>query len=256
MRLMNIDYNHEQNRHTLEGPKAALPLLFPEGMPPKILDVGCGTGTWLRAALDLGAGSVMGVDGVEVDTETLLFDSSCFQHHDLTQPLNLHRSFDVVLCLEVGEHLPPQCAPTLVQTLTRHADTIVFSAACPRQSGQHHVNCQWPEYWQELFNQCGYMGGDSLRWKLWEVEEIEPWYRQNIFLARKDPDGAGKEPRIRRVVHPEIELSGRKATEAQKKEVREEQMRQIEKGSKSVAWYWEALFSAHMAKVKRLFSTK
>ena len=34
------------------------------------------------------------------------------------------------------------------------------------------------------------------------MEEVEPWYRQNLFVAVKDPVKAGKEPRIPAVVHP------------------------------------------------------
>jgi len=41
--------------HTLQGAAAALSAIFGSGAPKSLLDVGCGTGTWLRAAMDLGA---------------------------------------------------------------------------------------------------------------------------------------------------------------------------------------------------------
>jgi ubiquinone/menaquinone biosynthesis C-methylase UbiE len=42
--FMAIDYEHSQNIHTLNGPQAALPVLFADNKPTSLLDVGCGTG--------------------------------------------------------------------------------------------------------------------------------------------------------------------------------------------------------------------
>ena len=201
---MGVDYNHAANLHTIEGPLAALPKLFPEGMPASILDVGCGTGTWLRAAFDLGVTDIFGIDGVDIPPENLLFDANRFKRYDLTAPIDLGRRFEVVLCLEVAEHLQAEFAQVIIETLTKHSDRIVFSAAIPvLQGGQHHVNCQWPEYWQGLFNRRGFVCEDSLRSRIWNDQQIELWYRQNIFLACHDSD-AGKEPRIRSLIHPEM----------------------------------------------------
>ena len=33
------------------------------GVPGSVVDLGCGTGAWLKAAQDLGTGAVLGVDG-------------------------------------------------------------------------------------------------------------------------------------------------------------------------------------------------
>ena len=200
---MIIDYDHTANRHTLAGPRAALPKLFPFGLPKSILDVGCGTGTWLRAAIDDGISDVIGIDGVEIPEDQLLFPSDKFQCLDLGAPVDLGHRFELVICLEVAEHLDQGSSRILIRTLTRHADVILFSAACPGQCGQHHVNCQWPKYWQGLFNSEGYACEDSARWKIWDDPLIEFWYRQNIFTARRNPN-AGKEPRIKSIIHPEM----------------------------------------------------
>ncbi len=142
---MGVEYNHEQNLHTQEGPRAALPLILEGTKPKSLLDVGCGLGTWMKAALGLGIPEVLGVDGVSLGKDKLLVPAELFRLHDLTKSWSLGRRFEVALCLEVAEHLEAGSAATLIDSLVSHADVIYFSAACPGQPGQHHVNCQWPE---------------------------------------------------------------------------------------------------------------
>jgi len=199
-----IDYDHDRNQHSLTGAKIALDRFLSMLKATSLLDVGAGKGNWLAAALQIGVHDVLGLDGVPPENRELFVDSSLIKTVDLTQPVYLNRKFDIALCLEVAEHLDAGSAHTLVETLCTHSDQVVFSAACPGQRGQHHVNCQWPAFWQQLFNARGFACFDSLRWAIWDESRIEPWYRQNVFLARKDPNRAGSEARIPSVIHPEM----------------------------------------------------
>jgi SAM-dependent methyltransferase len=210
---MTIDYSHRQNQHSIAGAAAALPQIFCGWRPESMLDVGCGTGTWMRAALDIGVRDVFGIDGVEVKSDDFAVEPSRRAIVNLTQAWRLERRFDVVLCLEVAEHLNEPHAPTLIDALVDHTDYVVFSAACPNQRGQHHVNCQWPEYWQSLFNQREFVCSDEVRWRIWDDERIEPWYRQNMFVATRDKSMAGLDPRIRPVLHPGVWSNAAKALE-------------------------------------------
>jgi hypothetical protein len=245
---MSVDYNHSLNIHTLEGPQAAFPEIFRSGIPHSLLDVGCGTGTWLKVAMDCGIEELMGVDGVTIPPEQLLVPGNCFQVRDLTISWDLGRRFDAALCLEVAEHLDESHSGTLLDVLTRHSDIIIFSAACPGQPGQHHVNCQWPAYWQQLFNRRGYVCCDAVRWRIWEMEAVEPWYRQNMFTARHAPDEAGKELRIPAVLHPKI-VPSFEAEMAVK--VFSAHVEQIQKGRLPLGWYLNVPFRASWAKLKR-----
>jgi SAM-dependent methyltransferase len=199
-----IDYRHKLNRHGAQGPLVALPILLDGIRADSLLDVGCGTGTWLRAALDMGVERVRGIDGVALPASDLHVDPALIHVRDLSQDWKAEQRYDVALCLEVAEHLDESAAQPLIRKLTEHSDRVVFSAAPPWQGGQHHVNRQWPPYWQDLFNRHGFACYDRLRWKIWERREIEPWYRQNVFLAEKNEKEAGSEPRIPSVVHPDI----------------------------------------------------
>lgn len=184
----------------------ALACLLDGWRPADLLDVGCGNGTWLCAAMQLGIEDVAGLDGVALPQEALHVPAQLVRHCDLGGTWGVTRRFELVLSLEVAEHLSPDAATGFVQSLTSCGDRIFFSAATPWQEGQHHVNCQWPEYWQKLFNQHGFACRDVLRWKIWNDSRIEPWYRQNIFFAEKHPE-AGREPRIPGVIHPDCMAS-------------------------------------------------
>lgn len=200
---MNIDYDHSRNSHGVTSPALVLPLLLELAPIRSIVDVGCGTGVWLQTARRLGVEHVLGLDGVRLPESRFLLEPACFRQQDFTQPWHLDRRYDLCLCLEVAEHLPAESAPALVRNLCAAADLVAFSAAIPHQSGQHHVNCRWPAYWQEHFNREGFACEDTLRPRIWDRADIEPWYRQNLFIARRAPT-AGKEPRLAALIHPDI----------------------------------------------------
>jgi SAM-dependent methyltransferase len=202
--MRKIDFDHSRNIHTQEGPRAALPVILEIIRAKSILDVGCGVGIWLKTAQECGVTDVFGVDGVDVAPERLQISASLFRQQDFACPWSLGRRFEAVFCLEVAEHLTQKSAGVLIDALVAHSDNVIFGAAIPGQPGQNHINCQWPDYWQKLFNERGYACSDELRWRIWDDERIEPWYRQNIFVARHDPEQAGKEPRIPAAVHPGI----------------------------------------------------
>lgn len=83
------------------------------------------------------------------------------QQWDLKQELDLHRKFDLVWCFKVAGHIHPYFVPSLIRTLTNHADTIVMSAAHPGQGGNGHFNEQPRSYWIDLFASYGYRHNDE-----------------------------------------------------------------------------------------------
>lgn len=242
-----IDYCHARNDHRPDGPLVALPIVLAslDKRPSSLLDIGCGTGTWLAAAKTAGIDDVQGVDGIAVPLDQLAVDRSLIRIHDLRQSLALGRRFDVVLCLEVAEHLDEASGDRLVKSLVQHADAIVFSAACPHQRGQHHVNCQWPVYWQERFNRHGFACDDAVRRLLWNEPRVEVWYRQNMFIAKRS-SRAGSEDRLAAVVHPDLWDSQNKALESA-----EHLLERIREGVLPFSWYATLPFSVATGKLGR-----
>lgn len=154
--------------------------------PKSVVDFGSGVGTWLRAVLELGVEDIAGVDGDYVRDELLLIPRDRFIRADITKPVDLERTFDLAISLEVAEHLPNDKASIFVDTLTRHSKVLLFSAAVPLQGGTNHVNEQWPQYWNLLFKGRGYTCVDCLRDVFWEDERIAWWYRQNMLIFVSD----------------------------------------------------------------------
>lgn len=100
--------------------------------------------------------------------------------------MQLDRSFDLVLSLEVAEHLPVSSAETFVDTLTGLGQRVFFSAAVPEQGGYRHVNEQWQDWWAEKFRVRGFRAVDCLRDHLWKDPEVPYYYAQNLIAYATD----------------------------------------------------------------------
>jgi len=152
--------------------------------PRSWLDVGCGTGAALAYVADKGIVAV-GLEKSSVAIRHSRVRQRIIQH-DLSVPLAMNRKFDVVWCYEVAEHLPPMSADQLVETLCRHGDIVVLSAAPPGQGGHGHVNEQPATYWIGRFETMGFRVDEGATAQLHAVDEL---FSSNIiaFVRRQNP---------------------------------------------------------------------
>jgi hypothetical protein len=155
--------------------------------PTSVADIGCGLGQWLKAASDLGASHILGVDGDYIRRDRLWIDESSFRNCYLeTQSCRVAVpagcSFDLTISLEVAEHLSEGRAASFVDDLCSLGDLVLFSAAIPGQAGFNHINTQWPTYWNALFRNHDFYCFDNLRPKVWDNNAVEWWYAQNVLV--------------------------------------------------------------------------
>jgi len=172
----------KNNATSSKSAEIIVPLIIDLVSPHSVIDIGCGTGTWLSVFKAHNVDEITGVDGHWVQDEMLLIPKSCFLAYDLTQSLNIERRFDLAVSLEVAEHLDRRCARNFVSTLVKLSSVIVFSAAIPFQDGTHHVNEEWPDFWAKLFGEHEYVPIDCIREMIWNNEDVAWWYAQNILV--------------------------------------------------------------------------
>lgn len=199
-------YSHDEVIHNFAAAEAVLPILFEKYKPISVLDVGCGLGNWAAIAKKMGVPKIMGIDGYYVNKSLLKINQEEFLAIDLKESFDLKHQFDLVICLEVAEHLPIESSEVLVKSLINHSEVILFSAAIPGQGGQFHINEQWPSFWQQLFEKNGYEMIDFFRNKIWNNSQIDPWYRQNLFLVVKKGHSLSSRINleIQSYIHPEL----------------------------------------------------
>jgi len=205
------------------------------------LDVGCGLGTWLLVAKQLGIDDLTGIDGYHLDKSKLVIGDEKVILMDLETPFDLQKKFDLIICLEVAEHISPQSAEQFVDVLVRHSDTIMFSAAVPFQGGQNHLNEQWPDWWQEKFEKRGFLTYDFLRIELWDRADVFYWYKQNLVFYSRNvlPKIQPQQGRVRRLIHPDLFLN--KAT----------QLKNLQEGRTGIKTSFRVFLNALYRKVKR-----
>lgn len=147
-----------------------------------MIDVGCAQGDWLKAFADRNVSDTLGLDGDYVDRGKLAIPADKFRATNLARQFQVDRRFDLVVCLEVAEHLPEAEARRFIADLVRLGDLVLFSAAIPDQGGTGHVNEQWQDYWRDLFACHKYFACDLIRPRIWGDRRVAWWFQQNIIL--------------------------------------------------------------------------
>jgi SAM-dependent methyltransferase len=150
--------------------------------PVSVLDVGCGSGTWLKACRELGSKTLFGLDDIWSNQSLMIDPHINFQGVDLNKPFSVPTKVDMVICLEIAEHLAPSTAPSLIRCLADASDVSLFSAAYIGQGGYGHINEQPHTYWAELFARHDLVPFDMFRLQFWGNGNVFMWYRQNTFL--------------------------------------------------------------------------
>jgi len=106
-----------------------------------VMDIGAGLGhaaSWFHKS----GVAVMGLEGLRYNCDRAVHP---LIHCDLSQT-SMYCPVDLVLCVEMVEHLEEKYIENLLDTLCC-GKIIVMTNALPGQGGYHHVNEQPTEYW-------------------------------------------------------------------------------------------------------------
>jgi SAM-dependent methyltransferase len=179
--------------------RVVVPLVVERLRPSSVVDVGCGSGAWLKIFRDHGVDEIVGVDAPYLKPEALRIEAAEFVGHDLGEPFRLDRAFDLAISLEAAHYVPEEAAATFVASVAALAPAVLFGAAIPHQSGGPGRNRQWPAWWAELFGRHSFRAEDWLRPLVWQEGAVDWWYAQNTILYLRD--GADAAP-VLPLVHP------------------------------------------------------
>ncbi|HEU5062365.1 MAG TPA: methyltransferase domain-containing protein [Solirubrobacterales bacterium] len=122
--------------------------------PTSVLDAGCAMGFLVEALANRGV-DAWGIDVSEYAISQV--DESVrdrCQARSLTEPLE--RRYDLITCIEVIEHIPPEEADQAIANLCAATDRLLLSTT-PQDFGEPtHVNVQPPEYWSAALARHGF----------------------------------------------------------------------------------------------------
>jgi hypothetical protein len=116
--------------------------------PKSVLDIGCGPGIYVDSLRDIG------VDAVGIDIDDRVHGKQHLTYQSLFDITD--ESAEVVLCMEVAEHIDPELEDQVVeQVVSTVGNTLIWTAAAVGQGGIGHINCKDKEIWAEKITAAG-----------------------------------------------------------------------------------------------------
>lgn len=184
------DY-YEAEGFTGEGAKGAVVLaeeIVARFAPASVVDVGCGAGFYLAALRDLGV-ETHGCELASAALELCHAKGLDVRRFNLVHEASLPWQADLVMSIEVAEHLPEEHADHYVALLARGArHALLMTAAGPGQLGVNHFNCQPKSYWIAKLRPHGLTHDDdaALDFEAMATRRNLPeWLRQNVLVFRR-----------------------------------------------------------------------
>jgi len=122
--------------------------------PRTAIDIGCAFGFLVEALRERGI-EAYGIDISEFAISKVHEDVRPFCWvGSATDPLP--QSYDLIICIEVLEHLEPLEAEQAVANICHHTEDVIFSSTPFDFKEETHFNVQEPHYWAEHFARHGF----------------------------------------------------------------------------------------------------
>jgi len=117
--------------------------------PRSVLDAGCAWGLLVERLRAHGV-EAYGIDISEYAIQNVHPDIREYcQVGSITDPFP--RRYDLIISIEVLEHMPPPDSEQAIANLCRYSDNIIFSSTPFNYQEATHLNVQPPDYWARQF---------------------------------------------------------------------------------------------------------
>jgi SAM-dependent methyltransferase len=167
---------YERSEHWLEFFGEIAEGIVRDFQPATVLDAGCAMGFLVEALVERGI-EAWGVDVSEYAIGRVHESvSDRCEVATLVEPLP--RSYDLIVCIEVLEHLPAAGAEKAIANLCAATDRIVLSSSPHDYREPSHLNVQPPEAWSAMLAREGFLR-DVDR----ELPYLPPWAAAYVRLA-------------------------------------------------------------------------
>eukprot|EP01097_Dermamoeba_algensis_P002822 TRINITY_DN2117_c0_g1_i3.p1 TRINITY_DN2117_c0_g1~~TRINITY_DN2117_c0_g1_i3.p1 ORF type:complete len:614 (+),score=160.15 TRINITY_DN2117_c0_g1_i3:32-1873(+) len=163
-------------------------------LPQSVMDVGCGLGLYLKDLHFHGVTRCVGVEPANMAKSTIspfhsgdcvLLQLNAFDPTPGKPPVSLGEQFDLVISVEVAEHIPLAAHEKYFNFLTQHAkDVIVFSGGTPGQGGTGHISLRNFEDWLAEFEKRGWHCDVEATERMRSSVDFF-WFKRNIAMFRK-----------------------------------------------------------------------
>jgi cyclopropane fatty-acyl-phospholipid synthase-like methyltransferase len=119
-----------------------------------VLDAGCAIGLLVEALRERGV-DARGIDisSFAIEAVPAVIRPYCRQG-SIAEPLG--ERFDLIVCIEVLEHMSAEDADRAIANFAAHADDVLFSSTPFDYREPTHVNVRMPEEWAEAFARHGF----------------------------------------------------------------------------------------------------
>ena len=175
------DLDTAKRRHRFDKPLADY--IIKNYKVNSIADVGCGVGSYCKAFKDSGINIVHGYEGTQGISKIATYDD--IMTVDLTKERWVDIYYDLVICLEVGEHIPLEYEQRVIDNICRYVNKdLILSWAVPGQGGAGHYNERPNEYIIAELGKRGFVFNKVKSMNIREAASLK-WFRNTLMIFER-----------------------------------------------------------------------
>ena len=169
---------YERNEYWLGFFDRVAETIVREFHPSSVLDAGCAMGFLVEGLRKRGVEA----SGIDVSEYAISQVHESVAEHchvaSLTEPLP--GRYDLITCIEVLEHIPPEGADAAIANLCAASDRLLISTSPSDYAEPTHLNVQPPEFWSAALAREGFF-----REVEHDLSYLTPWAA--LYVRREEP---------------------------------------------------------------------